>query len=120
MPVPMPPRRFAQIIKIKPSHIEEYIRIHNPIPASIAERITKCNIIDYSIFFDGAETLFATFKYTGTDFEADMALMRSDPETLKWWEVTDAMQESCNEGSTGSTDQAISWWKECREVFRLE
>ena len=115
-----PQRRFAQTIRIKPAHLTEYIRIHNPIPTAIATQIKKCNISNYSIFFDGQDRLFATFTYSGTDFEADMEAMRSDPATLEWWAVTDAMQESCNEGSTGSTDRKIPWWRECREVFRLE
>jgi L-rhamnose mutarotase len=115
-----PQRRFAQTIRIKPAHLTEYIRIHNPIPTAIATQIKKCNISNYSIFFDGQDRLFATFTYSGTDFETDMEAMRSDPATLKWWAVTDAMQESCNEGSTGSTDRKVPWWRECREVFRLE
>jgi L-rhamnose mutarotase len=114
-------RRFAQIIRIKPSCLEEYIRIHNPIPDAIATQIKNSNISDYSIFFDDhSNTLFATFKYSGVDFEGDMQAMRNDPETQKWWAVTDAMQESFNEGSTGSEDRVVPWWRGCREVFRQE
>lgn len=116
----MTTRRFAQIIKVKPECLEEYIRIHNPIPAPIADCIQRCNISDYSIFFDGHETLFASFKYIGTDFEADMEKMRDDEETLKWWQMTDAMQTSFNKESTGSTDEKVPWWKSCNEVFRQD
>ena len=116
----MTTQRIGQIVKIKPECIEEYIRIHNPVPTAIADCIRKCNISDCSIFFDGHGTLFASFKYTGTDFQADMEKMRHDAETLKWWERTDAMQESFNEESSGSTDEKVPWWKECKEVFRFE
>lgn len=116
----MTTRRFAQIVKVKPEFIDEYIKIHNPIPTAIAECIRRCNISDYSIFFDGHDTLYATFKYNGADFEADMEQMRHDPETLKWWEMTDRMQTSFNEESKGSTDEKHPWWKACNEVFRQD
>jgi L-rhamnose mutarotase len=58
-------------------------------------------------------------KWHGTDFEADMARMRENPEVRKWWEMTDGMQESLVEGSGGSTDPK-GWWRELEEVFRVE
>lgn len=118
---PPPPRRFAQTILIRPSCLQDYIKIHSPIPASIASRIKSSNICDYSIFLDApSHTLIATFKYTGTDFDKDMEAMRNDPATREWWKITDAMQESLIEGSTGSEDRERAWWRGCREVFRLE
>ncbi|CCG80908.1 Putative uncharacterized protein [Taphrina deformans PYCC 5710] len=112
-------QRLAQIIRVKPEHIAEYVRIHNPIPEPIERRIRECNIIDYSIFHDPqTNLLFASFKYIGSDYQRDMERMRSDPETLKWWKVTDAMQESLNVNSQGSTDTSNAWWTPCREVFR--
>lgn len=113
-------RRFGNVIRIKPEALEEYIRIHNPIPSSIAKCIRDCNIIDYSIFYDGDERLFATFKYIGHDFDADMRKMQSDEATREWWRTTDAMQVSYDESSTGSTDPRGNWWTNCREVFRQE
>jgi L-rhamnose mutarotase len=50
-----------------------------------------CAIAD-SIFFDNDRTLFATFKYVGTDFEGDMELMRANPKVREWWAMTDGMQ----------------------------
>jgi hypothetical protein len=47
-----------------------------------------------SIFFDNDRTLFATFKYVGTDFEGDMELMRANPKVREWWAMTDGMQVS--------------------------
>lgn len=112
-------RRFGQVIRLRPECVDEYVRIHNPIPAPIAARIARSNIYDYSIFYDATTgLLFASFKYSGADFEADVAEMSADPETQKWWTVTDAMQVSLNEGSQGSRDEKISWWTGCTEVFR--
>jgi L-rhamnose mutarotase len=114
------PRRFGHVIKVKPEYLDEYIRIHNPIPSAIATWIRNCNIVDYSIFYDGDERLFATFKYIGQDFDADMRKMQRDETTREWWKVTDAMQVSYDVSSTGSTDSRGNWWKNCREVFRQD
>jgi L-rhamnose mutarotase len=118
--VTVTPRRFGNIIKIKREYLDEYIRIHNPIPAAIATCIRNCNIVDYSIFYDGDERLFATFKYIGQDFDADMRKMQSDEATREWWKVTDAMQVSYDGSSAGSTDPRGNWWTQCREAFRQE
>jgi L-rhamnose mutarotase len=45
-----------------------------------------------SIFFDNDRTLFAVFDYVGTDFEADMKLMKANPKVQEWWTITDEMQ----------------------------
>lgn len=112
-------RRFGQIIRLRPESLDEYIKIHNPIPQAIAAQIQRSHIYDYSIFHESSTgLLFASFKYSGSNFEADMAEMSKDPETLKWWTTTDAMQIPLNAGSKGSTDDRIPWWTGCKEVFR--
>lgn len=115
------PQRFGQIIRLRRECVDEYVRIHNPIPAEIRACIERCNMHDYSIFYDdGTGLLFASFKYSGQDMGQDMQRMREDEATQAWWRKTDAMQESLSEGSRGSTDEERPWWKPCREVFRLE
>jgi L-rhamnose mutarotase len=48
-----------------------------------------------SIFYDDAtHILFATFKYVGTDYEADMKKMAANEKVREWWDVTDQMQVS--------------------------
>jgi hypothetical protein len=54
-------------------------------------RITLIVGID-SIFFDNDRTLFATFKYIGTDYDGDMEKMRANPKVREWWAMTDGMQ----------------------------
>lgn len=58
------------------------------------KRLLKINLAGYadSIFFDNERTLFATFKYVGTDFEGDMERMRANPKVREWWTMTDGMQ----------------------------
>jgi L-rhamnose mutarotase len=48
-------------------------------------------------------------KYTGTDYDGDMAAIAKDPDTQRWWKITDGMQESFVEGATGSGKE-IPWW----------
>jgi L-rhamnose mutarotase len=75
--------------------------------------IKECNIRNYSIFLrDGY--LFAYFEYTGTDFSADMATMAADPNTQKWWKLTDPCQEPLETCAKGE------WWAPMEEVFHCE
>ena len=69
------------------------------------------NIADYSIhYYPPLRLLIAHFKYTGSDYDADMAAIAADPETQRWWKVTDGMQDSFVEGATGSGG-AVPWWQ---------
>lgn len=105
---------------MKRESIPAYKECHAAVWPAVLEQIKDCNISDYSIFLDeDALILYATMKYNGTDFEADMEKMRANPEVRKWWDMTDGMQESLVAGSTGSTDSK-GWWKELEEVFRVE
>lgn len=38
-----------------------------------------------------------------------MKAIGDDEETQRWWSITDKMQESFNEGATGSGKE-IPWW----------
>jgi L-rhamnose mutarotase len=114
------PRRIAQIIRLKPSALEDYKRYHREVWPEVLEQIRDSHIIDYSIFLDERSmTLFSTFKWTGTDWDADMKRMKENPHVQRWWSVMDAYQESFNEGATGSTGD-VPWWLELEEVFRTE
>lgn len=64
-------------------------------------------------------TLFASFKYVGQDWDADMARMAANPVIREWWAMTDGMQESPVEGAKGSAE-GPGWWGPMEEVFRLE
>ncbi|KAL9624875.1 MAG: hypothetical protein Q9160_000922 [Pyrenula sp. 1 TL-2023] len=118
------PQRYAQIIRLLSSHAPEYIALHSRVWPSVLSRISASNIHDYSIFYDRQTSLlFASFKYTGTDFEGDMRRMSEDEEVRKWWRITDGMQESLNkETGARSTLEGgeAGWWRRCEEVFYTE
>ena len=114
------PRRIASIVRLKREHLQAYKDCHAAVWPAVLQQIKDCNISDYSIFLDEQSmTLFATMKYYGSDFDADMEKMKANPEVRRWWEMTDNMQETLVEGSEGSTD-AKGWWKSLEEVFRCE
>jgi L-rhamnose mutarotase len=106
-------RRFGQVIGLRSDAIEAYERLHaEPWPA-VLDQIRRSNIRNYSIFREG-ERLFAYFEYIGDDFEADMAAMAADPETRRWWALTDALQEPLEGREPGS------WWKTMPEIFHTD
>lgn len=101
--------------------------------------LARHHIADYSIYYYAPlRLLIANFKYIGSDYDEDMRGIAADPETQRWWKVTDGMQESVVEGATGSGGD-IPWWQvrsvqldpglftylgrdvqELEEVFRFE
>ena len=89
---PMTVRRFGQRIRVRPEAIDEYERLHADPWPGVLDQIRRSNIRNYTIWRDGTD-LFAAFDYVGQDFEADMAAMAADPETQRWWKLTDAMQD---------------------------
>lgn len=106
-------KRYGSVIKVNPEKIEIYKKLHaNPWP-EINAMIKECNIRNYSIYLkDGY--LFSYFEYVGSDYDADMAKMASDPMTQKWWDECKPCQiplETRNEGE---------WWADMEEVYHLD
>lgn len=86
--------QMGRIIRIKPEAIAEYKRLHADVWPQVLERITACNIRNYTIFLRQPENLlFAYWEYHGSDFDADMAKMAEDEATQRWWVICDPMQE---------------------------
>jgi len=108
-------QRIAQIIRLKQDIIADYKKIHVDVWPSVLKTIADCNIRNYSIFLKEPENiLFAYFEYHGDDFEADKQKMASDPDTKRWWAITDLMQEPFE------TRQNGEWWAQVEEVFHTD
>ncbi|KAI0818499.1 rhamnose mutarotase [Irpex lacteus] len=110
---------------LKPEYEEEYIQIHANVWPSVLSALARHNIADYSIHYHKPlQLLIAHFKYIGSDYEKDMAGIASDPETQRWWTVTDQMQESFQDGASGSgasgSGGSVPWWTDVPEVFRFD
>ena len=84
---------MGMVIGIRPECIAEYKRLHAEVWPKVLSTIAECNIRNYSIFLREPENLlFGYWEYHGADFDADMARMRADPTTQKWWELCCPMQ----------------------------
>lgn len=108
-------QRIAQIIQVRPEHVDRYIEVHSAVWPEVLAQIAKCNIRNYSIFLRRPENLlFAYFEYHGTDFAADAAKMAADPKTQEWWKITDPMQQQLSSAVDGE------WWAAAPEVFHVD
>ncbi|KAK9378062.1 rhamnose mutarotase [Kockiozyma suomiensis] len=115
-----PGKRICQIVKVRPEHLAEYKRVHEAVWPEVLQEIRESNIVDYSIHYEPrSQLLIASFKYIGDDWERDSQRSSNHEPTKKWWQLTDGMQQSLVEGSTGSTDPR-GWWTPLEEVFRFD
>jgi L-rhamnose mutarotase len=106
-------KRFGQLIGVKQEALEEYKKYHAAVWPEILDKITECNIKNYSIYYkDGL--LFAYFEYHGDDFDADMQKMADDPKTQEWWAIMKPLQQPLDTRKEGE------WWADMEEVFHLD
>ncbi|MFD7922812.1 L-rhamnose mutarotase [Streptomyces sp. NPDC059740] len=103
-------RRHAKVVRLRPEHREEYLRLHAEVWPEVLATITACHIRNYSIFLHG-DLLFSYYEYVGEDHEADMERMAADPATQRWWKLTDPCQEPVEGTPEGE------WWMPVPEVF---
>ncbi|KAG2360444.1 rhamnose mutarotase [Suillus spraguei] len=96
-------KRICQIIKLKPECAEEYKEVHKNVWPGVLNALGRHHIVDYSI------------NHYPQRYEA----IGDDKETQRWWRLTDSMQESFNDGASGSGKE-IPWWTDVEEVFRFE
>ncbi len=109
--MPKPPRRVAQVVRLRPEHEAEYRRLHRQVWPSVLRTLTAAHVTNYSIFLrDGL--LFAYFEYTGDDFAADQARIAADPQTRRWCSPTPASSRwtALGEGNCGPTPRRSSTW----------
>ena len=105
--------RYGQVIRLRPEKLEEYKRLHADVWPGVLQTIRQANIRNYSIFYrDGL--LLAYYEYVGQDYQADMAKIAADPETQKWWKLTDPCQEPVPSAAKGE------WWAPMEEFFHTD
>ena len=106
-------RRVAQVIGLPAENAEEYERLHADAWPAVLEQLRRSSIRNYSIYRHG-ELLFAYFEYVGDDYEGDLARMAEDPETRRWWSLTDPLQRPLEGRAEGE------WWSTLPEVFHTD
>ncbi|MBK1783840.1 L-rhamnose mutarotase [Prauserella cavernicola] len=107
------PRRVASVIRLRPEHEQEYRELHRDVPRAVLDTLSRAHITNYSIFLR-EHTLFAYYEYTGEDYEADLAVIAADPDTQRWWTLTDPCQQPLDSAEPGQR------WVEGEELFHLD
>jgi L-rhamnose mutarotase len=105
--------RHGFVIGLRPEAEDEYRELHAATWPAVKAQIKRSNITNYSIFLHGG-LLFGYFEYVGDDLGADMAAMAEDPETRRWWALTEPMQQPLPSRGAGE------WWAAMDEVFHLD
>jgi len=106
-------RRMGHVVGVRPERIEEYERIHVEVWPEVLAALSSANITNYSIFRHG-ELLFSYWEYLGSDFEADIAKVATDPVSQKWAALTSKMQRAPDGAAPGQL------WLSIPEVFHLD
>jgi L-rhamnose mutarotase len=106
-------KRYGMVNRVKPGCAEEYRKYHAAVWPEVLNRISECNIANYSIYLKD-DLLFSYFEYHGSDFKSDMAKMAAHPRTQEWWAIMEPMQQPL------ATRQAGEWWADMDEVFHLD
>ena len=105
-------RRIASMIRLRPEKEAEYRELHEAVWPSVLATLRAANVTNYSIFLrDGL--LFSYLEYTGNDYAADMARVAADPETQRWWTLTDPCQQPLETAAEGE-------WAPAEEVFHAD
>jgi L-rhamnose mutarotase len=105
--------RIAAVVHLRAADEVEYRRLHADVWPSVLATLRRVGVRNYSIFLrDGL--LFSYLEYTGDDWAAAQAEIAADPETQRWWQLTDPMQEPLMTAADGE------WWAPAEEVFHLD
>jgi L-rhamnose mutarotase len=114
-------QRICELVHVRPEAIAEYKRIHAEVWPSVLARLQASHITNYSIYLREPENLLiAYYEYTGDDLAADKAAIAADPETQRWWTVTDPMQQPLVSVPEASGSEGGGWWASTEEVFHLD
>jgi L-rhamnose mutarotase len=113
-------QRVCELIHVQPAAIAEYKRIHAEVWPSVLARLEASHITNYSIYLREPENLLiAYYEYTGDDLAADQAAIADDPETQRWWTLTDPMQHPLSSMPESTGSEGGGWWAPTEEVFHL-
>ncbi len=106
-------QRIASVIRLRPEKEAEYRALHEAVWPSVLATLRAANVTNYSIFLrDGL--LFSYLEYTGDDYAADTARIAADPETQRWWTLTDPCQQPLDTAAEGER------WAPAEEVFHAD
>ena len=106
-------QRFGMTLRLKPGSAEEYKAHHRQVWPEVAEKMSDCNIRNYSIYLKD-DLLFSYFEYHGSDLKTDWERMAAHTRTQQWWAIMQMLQEPL------VTRKKVEWWAEMEELFHLD
>jgi L-rhamnose mutarotase len=106
-------QRFGSVIRLRPERRDEYLALHANVWPDVEAALVRANVRNYTIFLRD-DLLFGYYEYIGDDYAADLARIAADPQTQRWWELTDP----CQDRLPGTPDG--SQWAPMTEVWHLE
>ncbi len=111
-------QRFGQVIGVKAEGIPRYRELHAAPWPSVIQALRDAHIRNYSIYLKEVEPdkwlLFASFEYTGRDFDADMRRAMANPAMQEWLKQTDPLQTPLPVRNKGE------WWANAEMVFHMD
>ena len=91
-----PVQRIGMVIGIHPDRISAYEALHAASNPGVRDLLNKYHMHNFSIFLqrldNGKYYLFGYYEYTGTNYQADMDALASEPRNQQWLSATDPMQ----------------------------
>jgi L-rhamnose mutarotase len=105
-------QRYGIVTRLRPDRREEYLRLHAAVWPAVEQTLVAANIRNFTIFLHD-DLLFGYYEYLGEDHAADQARIAEDPETQRWWTLTDPCQEAPHDAPPGSR------WAPMTEVWHL-
>ncbi|HEY0870065.1 MAG TPA: L-rhamnose mutarotase [Acidothermaceae bacterium] len=106
-------QRFGSVVRLRPEHRDDYLALHANVWPDVEAALTRANVRNYTIFLHG-DLLFGYYEYVGADHAADLARIAADPQTQRWWALTDP----CQERLAGTPDG--SQWAPMAHIWHLE
>jgi L-rhamnose mutarotase len=105
-------RRVCQVTRLRPEKREEYLRLHAAVWPAVEQRIREAGLENYTIFLRD-DLLIGYYEYRGEDLAAAHASIAEDPETQRWWALTDPCQADPEPEQPGGP------WRDAVEVWHL-
>src|SRR3984893_18086924 len=103
-------KRYGSVIKVKAETMQSYKAYHAEVWPEDLATIRRSKIIIYFRLLKD-DLLFGYYEYHGTDYQADMAKIASDPKTQEWWPIMEPMQKPLDARGEGEG------WAAQEEVF---
>ena len=104
---------ILKYISLKPSGIQQYIKVHQQVPSEIVDGIKSVGITKMDIFLHDNHAVMVLEYPDGLDIDTAMATLATLPGQAEWEQFVSQFQE-CN--PEDSSDQK---WHPMSQIFSL-